>query len=79
MTAKQAAIAARAKKLEAQRRECTAATYRQFVYATRGEVPPGNYYDASEEAKETWRVQAESAAKTLGLRPATEPNKETDQ
>ena len=72
-TAKQAAARARAKKLEAQRRECTAATYRQFVYATRGEVPPGNYYDASEEVKDTWRAQAEGSAKTLGLKPTTEP------
>jgi len=67
MTAKQAAAAARAKKLEAETIERMAATYRQYVYACRGEVPLGNYYDASEEAKETWREQAEEAAKTGGL------------
>ena len=68
MTAKAAAARARAKKLEAETIERMAATYRQYVYACRGEVPLGNYYDASEEVKDTWRAQAEGSAKTLGLR-----------
>jgi len=55
MTAKQAAA-------------MMAATYRQFVYACRSEVPPGNCYELSPEARDEWKTQAKAAAKALGLR-----------
>lgn len=45
-----------------------AATYRQFVYACRSEVPPGNCYELSPEARDEWKTQAKAAAKALGLR-----------
>jgi hypothetical protein len=55
MTAKQAAAAARAKKDNNQQLSCMAATYRQFVWACAGGVPPGNYYDGGEEFRDEWK------------------------
>ena len=68
MTAKAAAARARAKKIEAETLERMAATYRQFVYACRGEVPPGYCYELSPVARDEWKTQSKAAATTLGLR-----------
>ena len=72
-------MTARAKKLEAETIERMASTFRQFRFACDGRVPVGNYYDMFEDDKDPWRKEAKAAATTLGLRPTTEPNKETDQ
>lgn len=67
MTAKQSAAEQKAKRQAADRRERMGATYRAFAYACKNEVPPGNFYEMSDEARETWRAQAEVSAKALGL------------
>ena len=67
MTAKQSAAEQKAKRQAAEHRECMAATYRAFAYACKGEVPPGVYYELSDEARETWKGQAEVNARIMGL------------
>ena len=76
MTAKQAAAAARAKKLEAEQNERVAATYREFYCACGGYYPTGIYYGLPEAERGEWKDKARAAAVTLGLRSAnTEPAK----
>ncbi len=67
MTAKQSAAEQKAKRDAVQKRERMGSTFRQFAYACRAEVPPGNFYELSDEARETWKGQAEVNARIMGL------------
>ncbi len=67
MTAKQSAAEQKAKRQAADRRERMGATFRAFAYACKNEVPPGNFYELSDEARETWKGQAEVNARIMGL------------
>ncbi len=67
MTAKQSAAEQKAKRDAVQKRERMGSTFRQFAYACRAEVPPGNYYEQSDEAREAWMAQAEVHARAMGL------------
>jgi hypothetical protein len=74
MTAKQAAAAARAKKIEAETLERMGSTYRQFAAACRSERVVGNYYELEDISRERYQREAKAAAKALGLR-----NEKTEQ
>ena len=64
---KKRAIISQAKRQAADRRERMGATFRAFAYACKNEVPPGNFYELSDEARETWKGQAEVNARIMGL------------
>jgi hypothetical protein len=64
---KQSAADRNAAARAAQQVECIAATYREFWFACRGNVPPGPYYDLIETDKPRWRDGSQEAAKALGL------------
>ena len=67
MTAKQSASEQKSKRQAADRRERMGATFRAFAYACKNEVSPGNFYELSDEARETWKGQAEVNARIMGL------------
>ena len=67
MTAKQSAAEQKAKRDAVQKRERMGSTFRSFSYACRASQPSGNYYELSDEARETWMAQAEECAKAMGL------------
>ena len=64
-TNKQAALDAAAKHKSDEWRDRRGATFRAWWYACACDVPPGNAYELSDEAREEWRVKSEQAAVML--------------
>ena len=57
--------AARAAKQKAERLQRMGSTYRQFVFAGQGAVPPGVCYELPADERELWCARAEQAFQHL--------------